>query len=848
MAKKTAGLVSGGKDSIFALHCAREMGHRICAVATLLPRDSRVETDSYMYQSVGTKITSAVAECLGVPHFCASVRGRPINTDNLDYETTSGDEVEDLYDLLSQVKEDLLREMVEWGLHAVLVKTASMGLTRKHLGYSVSDLLSHFIALHKRHGFHVCGEGGEYETLTLDCPLFQKGSIVVSEWQEVCHSEDPFAPVYLLSPVTWAVQPKDSQRTLELQADTEKLDAIELRRFQPYADQIRAAVKGWNSGWEDANSGGSAMSGVVDITSEQTEDTLGTPMVVAGLGRSHDWKIQVRGSSVGCVLEADVSVCNCDDLLCGLASCPQENIFMEFKDAISKTVGQWLDRQSKGSFPDSHISEGGSPLQTICQVAYPGLIPVFEELFTGNRVDPHPVTFVVTPLPHTVISRMRMVLGSSKAPTSPTALFWSTPAAEAVLHVHSLNWWLPPCSSGPTRKVEGKQIESLCFNCQGVRCEPRVDGAFSMARVFLRGCDGRFPHTGLLPDPGANSLLSDLAGQAEGGARNQQAIHVVLQTVSSFLNMKQALRMAQSGGPSDGLMGAAYKQIQSEPSIPERSSHPADFPPIILVFVKLDQATARAGMTTKAGFRSDRRLAVIKDLVRGLAAQNCHNAGSLRRSAQEEIPCIVVAAEVADLPEDALAMVQPLWSTARRGGEGETIFSTLSIERVQLGEVEWKGSATALACRWVAPPKRDSSSTEEMPDPCSSFVCICLNALECDIHKTSSSFGDELFSVIHTTLQKCSLLKANVNSDRQAMFMQLQLRTKQVLEVLVFYSVSWARLVWKDVAACEADLLKKITRACSQNSMALLQLPAVTFLPVKGLAGGFLELLFCFAS
>ena len=28
--------------------------------------------------------------------------------------------------------------------------------------------------LHRKYGIHVCGEGGEYETFTLDCPLFKK--------------------------------------------------------------------------------------------------------------------------------------------------------------------------------------------------------------------------------------------------------------------------------------------------------------------------------------------------------------------------------------------------------------------------------------------------------------------------------------------------------------------------------------------------------------------------------------------------------------------------------------------------------------------------------------------------
>ncbi|OBS71592.1 hypothetical protein A6R68_13831, partial [Neotoma lepida] len=51
--------------------------------------------------------------------------------------------------------------------------------------------------LSKKYGVHVCGEGGEYETFTLDCPLFKK-KIVVDSSEVVIHSADAFAPVAYL--------------------------------------------------------------------------------------------------------------------------------------------------------------------------------------------------------------------------------------------------------------------------------------------------------------------------------------------------------------------------------------------------------------------------------------------------------------------------------------------------------------------------------------------------------------------------------------------------------------------------------------------------------------------------
>jgi len=69
---------------------------------------------------------------------------------------------------------DLLDEMLKCEVDAVLIKVASLGLDpKKHLGRSLSLLQPHLLGMHEKYGLNVCGEGGEYETLTLDCPLFK---------------------------------------------------------------------------------------------------------------------------------------------------------------------------------------------------------------------------------------------------------------------------------------------------------------------------------------------------------------------------------------------------------------------------------------------------------------------------------------------------------------------------------------------------------------------------------------------------------------------------------------------------------------------------------------------------
>lgn len=54
----------------------------------------------------------------------------------------------------------------------------------------------------------MCGEGGEYESLVLDCPVFKHARIVLDKWDIVLQSLDPFAPVGLLHPVAFHLESK----------------------------------------------------------------------------------------------------------------------------------------------------------------------------------------------------------------------------------------------------------------------------------------------------------------------------------------------------------------------------------------------------------------------------------------------------------------------------------------------------------------------------------------------------------------------------------------------------------------------------------------------------------------
>ncbi|KAF9967216.1 hypothetical protein BGZ70_010370 [Mortierella alpina] len=238
---KVLGLISGGKDSFYNLMQCAANGHSIIALGNLHPsiQDKKDELDSYMYQTVGHDVIHLYRDCLELPLYRQEIKGKPIEQGS-DYVKTEQDETEDLYELLAMAKaahpdleavsvgailsnyqrirvesvcgrlglvtlaylwqrdqEELLHEMAQAGVNAVLIKIAAIGLRKQHLGRSIGDMFPHLCKMNQEYDLHICGEGGEYETITLDCPLFKR-RIVVDESEIVIHSDDAFAQVAYL--------------------------------------------------------------------------------------------------------------------------------------------------------------------------------------------------------------------------------------------------------------------------------------------------------------------------------------------------------------------------------------------------------------------------------------------------------------------------------------------------------------------------------------------------------------------------------------------------------------------------------------------------------------------------
>ncbi len=183
-----------------------------------------------MYQIVGIEAIVLLGKCLNVPIYTFESKCRAINTD-LDYSENSEDEVEDLYNALKNVskelcfstvssgavlsnyqknrvenvckrlcltslaplwkrdQKELLSEMIEYGMEAIIIKIASPSLGKECLNMKLNQIKSYMDNKKFKYEMNYCGEGGEYESFTLNCKHFIK-QIVVNEYEILGHPEE----------------------------------------------------------------------------------------------------------------------------------------------------------------------------------------------------------------------------------------------------------------------------------------------------------------------------------------------------------------------------------------------------------------------------------------------------------------------------------------------------------------------------------------------------------------------------------------------------------------------------------------------------------------------------------
>ncbi|MGB9371029.1 MAG: diphthine--ammonia ligase [Halobacteriota archaeon] len=186
-------LISGGKDSICALNRA------LCEHEVVQLVNVQAVEDSFLYHVPCARLTRLISEAVDIPlvsgvSFSHEDELTLLKTLLQDAEAdgvvagtiASNYQMSRLKKLCAQLElklyaplwnkgsERLLRAMAG-SMDIMVVQVAAYGMNESWLGRKLDEgAVDDLSTLHRKHGVHIMGEGGEYETLVLDAPIFKR--------------------------------------------------------------------------------------------------------------------------------------------------------------------------------------------------------------------------------------------------------------------------------------------------------------------------------------------------------------------------------------------------------------------------------------------------------------------------------------------------------------------------------------------------------------------------------------------------------------------------------------------------------------------------------------------------
>jgi ABC transporter with metal-binding/Fe-S-binding domain ATP-binding protein len=195
-------LFSGGKDSSLAAWIAKKEGYELSCLVSIASENK----ESFMFHVPSIDKVSKQAEVMGVPLILKKTKGeKEIELEDLKaaiveavdkfgIEGVVTGAVESVYQasriqkicndlglecfnpLWQKDQVELLRELISEKFEVIVVGVAAYPLDEKFLGRVIDDeFIEELLELRKKFDINPAGEGGEFESFVLNCPLFDKG-------------------------------------------------------------------------------------------------------------------------------------------------------------------------------------------------------------------------------------------------------------------------------------------------------------------------------------------------------------------------------------------------------------------------------------------------------------------------------------------------------------------------------------------------------------------------------------------------------------------------------------------------------------------------------------------------
>ena len=208
---RLASLHSGGKDSVYAMYLAMQEGHDVAVLISIASKNP----ESYMFHVPNIHLTKLQAEAMEIPlifkktkgvkeeelgdlrkavkeaiqdyHIEGIVSGAIFSTYQSSRIDDMGEELglESLSPLWKRKPKNLLSDMVAKGFRIIISAVAAEGLGPEWLGVTIdTKVIEELADLHNTCYVCTAGEGGEFETLVIDAPMFNKRIKIIEAEKE----------------------------------------------------------------------------------------------------------------------------------------------------------------------------------------------------------------------------------------------------------------------------------------------------------------------------------------------------------------------------------------------------------------------------------------------------------------------------------------------------------------------------------------------------------------------------------------------------------------------------------------------------------------------------------------
>jgi ABC transporter with metal-binding/Fe-S-binding domain ATP-binding protein len=194
-------LFSGGKDSTYACYLAKKLGYEITCLITIISKNK----ESYMFHTPAIELTKKQAQAMNIPLIKRETSGvkeeelrdleKAIYRAKMDYQIEGivTGAVESVYQasriqticnklglecfnpLWQKNQIELLQEIVKNKFEVIISGVFAYPFDEKWLGRKIDEkFIEKIKILSEEYKINPAGEGGEFESLVLNSPLFKK--------------------------------------------------------------------------------------------------------------------------------------------------------------------------------------------------------------------------------------------------------------------------------------------------------------------------------------------------------------------------------------------------------------------------------------------------------------------------------------------------------------------------------------------------------------------------------------------------------------------------------------------------------------------------------------------------